>query len=289
MMIPFMAGQSLMMGEAFGKGFQYGKRKISAMSNEEFNALTPSKLGEEIKTDYTAIIPHLGQAVKASSDFQSLVIKEIIDVIKNLPADIIGGFTGTSNPETTSTAASVYGVSGTVTDVRLGGGQRPSVGRSLTREQALAQIDAGIAWTKEQIDAAARWFMEVTGIADYERAKLEIIRKIRNPPRPVFVRESLPVPKYIPLRDRPLVTGSRPDPAYLIEINSNIANYRALVTEWAAKWLKLRRTNRDTYPAGRSKYLFDYNQAQRNVQKYRSLLADWIKKGNNYQILLRNR
>ncbi len=40
MMIPFMGAQSLVIGKMFGVGFQYGKRKISAMSNEEFNKLT---------------------------------------------------------------------------------------------------------------------------------------------------------------------------------------------------------------------------------------------------------
>ncbi len=35
-----MATQSMVMGDAFGQAFQYGKRKISAMSNEEFNKTT---------------------------------------------------------------------------------------------------------------------------------------------------------------------------------------------------------------------------------------------------------
>ncbi len=162
MMIPFMAGQSLMMGEAFGKGFQYGKRKISSMSNEQFNALTADDLGKGIQTDYNAIIPHLGQAVKQSSDFQSLVIKEIIDVIKNLPADIIGGFTGTSNPETTSTAASVYGVSGTITDVRRGAPTRLNEGAF------------------DDVENLIRRYMEATGLADYERAKRKVLSAIKN-------------------------------------------------------------------------------------------------------------
>ncbi len=153
MMIPFMAGQSLMMGEAFGKGFQYGKRKISSMSNEEFNALTPDDLGKSIQTDYNAIIPHLGQAVKASSEFQSLVIREIIDVIKKLPSDIIGGFTGTSDPNTqTSTSFIRFGAGVTTGTGPLGG---PTIGA-------------------DTIDKLARQYMEQTGLADFERAKIKI-------------------------------------------------------------------------------------------------------------------
>ncbi len=48
MMIPFMGAQSLVLGKAFGEGFQYGKRKISAMTNEEFNKLTPSDIAANL-------------------------------------------------------------------------------------------------------------------------------------------------------------------------------------------------------------------------------------------------
>ncbi len=258
MMIPFMAGQSLMMGEAFGKGFQYGKRKISAMSNEEFNKLTPGDLGQGIQTDYAAIIPHLGQAVKQSSDFQSLVIKEIIDVIKNLPADIIGGFTGTSNPETTSTAASVYGVSGT-TQVRYGPGYR-----------------GGQATVTNDIERAARAYMEATGLADFERAKQIIKQRIVDAKKPVkspFVRKEIPVQ---PHTFQKLVSGLS-----LVEINSNIANYRAAVSKLTRRVTQLR--NPPKAPA--SQIIL----AQLQLRKQQSLLADWIKKGQNYQVLLRNR
>jgi len=157
MMIPFMAGQSLMMGEAFGKGFQYGKRKISSMSNEEFNALTSDDLGKSIQTDYNAIIPHLGQAVKASSEFQSLVIKEIIDVVKQLPADIYGGITGTSDPNTISTSASIF-------DVR-GSSRAPPI----FNEQAIPKIEELI-----------KQYMQATGLTDFENAKKQVLDKIRT-------------------------------------------------------------------------------------------------------------
>ncbi len=83
MMLPFMAGQSMIMGESFGKGFQYGKRKISSMSNEEFNKMDANTLGRELATDYATIIPHLEQAVRASSDFQQMIIQELIKIIPN--------------------------------------------------------------------------------------------------------------------------------------------------------------------------------------------------------------
>ncbi len=91
MMLPFMAGQSMIMGESFGKGFQYGKRKISSMSNEEFNKMNADQLGRELLTDYKQIIPHLEQAVRASSQFQQMIIQELIKIIPNFVDQLLGG------------------------------------------------------------------------------------------------------------------------------------------------------------------------------------------------------
>ncbi len=270
MMIPFMAGQSLMMGEAFGKGFQYGKRKISSMSNEEFNALTPSDLGKSITTDYNAIIPHLGQAVQKSSEFQSLVIKEIIDVIKKLPGDIVQGFTQTQ------TSASLYGEGGSVVSPVRQGGRTP-----VFNEDAIQN-------TVQGIEDAAKAYMEFTGLADFEKAKEKIrqIIKAKNAPAP-FVRKPVPTVKYVPLAQRQQVSKSNPDPAYGIEINSNIANYRALIKDNEAKLAVLNKA----YPTSTKKLALGKAIAFyiREIRKYKSLLADWIKKGQNYQILLKNR
>ncbi len=112
LMIPFMAGQSLAMGEAFGKGFQYGKRKISSMSNEEFNALNFQQLSESIATDYKVMIPSLKESIKTSDQLQSIVIHEMGELIKSIPSEILNFFGGlTGQPETTNTSG--------ITNVRL--------------------------------------------------------------------------------------------------------------------------------------------------------------------------
>ncbi len=84
-----MAGQSLAMGEAFGKGFQYGKRKISSMSNEEFNALNFKGLSESIATDYQVMIPSLQQSIRASDRLQSEVFQALGKVILDIPREIL--------------------------------------------------------------------------------------------------------------------------------------------------------------------------------------------------------
>ncbi len=91
LMLPFMAGQSMLMGDAFGKSYQYGKRKISAMSNEEFNALTPADLAKDITADFTILIPELKLAMQQSTEFQKDIIIEMGEILKDLP-DIVKQF-----------------------------------------------------------------------------------------------------------------------------------------------------------------------------------------------------
>ncbi len=88
-----MAAQSMIMGDSFGKAYQYGKRKISAMSNEEFNKLDTKQLGQEILTDYRNIIPSVSQAIEESNKFQSLIVNQLAQILRDLPADLIGGVT----------------------------------------------------------------------------------------------------------------------------------------------------------------------------------------------------
>ncbi len=103
MMIPFMSAQSMMMGLAFGESYQYGKRKISAMSNEEFNAFTPEMLGKTLVTDYNAIIPNVTQTMAQSKDFQIEIFKMMGEIILLIPETIaqffgFGGQTTTIPP-----------------------------------------------------------------------------------------------------------------------------------------------------------------------------------------------
>ncbi len=93
-MIPFMAAQSAAMALAFGTNFQYGKRKISSMSNEEFNALTPEILTKNLTADIGKMIPHVQQSMQEMSSLQGFIIRELIEEIKKLPENIIAGAVG---------------------------------------------------------------------------------------------------------------------------------------------------------------------------------------------------
>ncbi len=90
MMIPFMGAQSLVIGKQFGEGFQYGKRKISAMSNEEFNKVTPAKLAQNNAEELKEMIPEMKSSITDMRSFQSFIVNELIATAKQLPNDIFG-------------------------------------------------------------------------------------------------------------------------------------------------------------------------------------------------------
>ncbi len=92
-MPPFMAYQSLVMGDAFGRAFQFGKRKISAMSNEEFNKLDIVQLYEGISNEYTRIIPTVEKAMAQSTDLQVAIVTEMLKIIPALAKELFGGIT----------------------------------------------------------------------------------------------------------------------------------------------------------------------------------------------------
>ncbi len=104
MMIPFMAAQSMLMGDAFGRSFQYGKRKISAMSNEEFNVYNPKDMISEMTTTYNALIPELSQMIKDSKDFQTFIFAQLLDMPREMLAQLFGAV---ARPESQATSGDI--------------------------------------------------------------------------------------------------------------------------------------------------------------------------------------
>ncbi len=90
-MPPFMAYQSIVMGDAFGRGFQFGKRKISAMSNEEFNKLDIVKMFEEINSSYHRMIPTVEKSMADSADLQVTIVTELLKIIPALIDALLQG------------------------------------------------------------------------------------------------------------------------------------------------------------------------------------------------------
>ncbi len=97
-MLAFMGAQSFIMMYQAGEGWQYGKRKISAMSNDDFNRLTPERLLqnqaatlrnslETIKKSMNDMTPMIRTIIQQYGDF----LKEIIDVAPATALNVTGG------------------------------------------------------------------------------------------------------------------------------------------------------------------------------------------------------
>ncbi len=82
MMIPFMGIQSAVMMKQAGENWQYGKRRISAMSNEDFNNLTPLKMLNNSNAEVKSMIPSMKQSIIDIRQFQDFIIVEIIELMR---------------------------------------------------------------------------------------------------------------------------------------------------------------------------------------------------------------
>ncbi len=69
--------QSAAMALAFGSHFQYGKRKISSMTNEEFNKINPKTLNAELVADVAAMILSVEKSMEQMSSMNETIIKEM--------------------------------------------------------------------------------------------------------------------------------------------------------------------------------------------------------------------
>ncbi len=81
LMIPFMAVQSAAMMYQAGANWQFGKRKISAMTNEEFNPMTFNDLMIKNNADLVRAIPTMEQAIKQFTPLMSTIIHEFANYI----------------------------------------------------------------------------------------------------------------------------------------------------------------------------------------------------------------
>lgn len=69
--------QSAFMAKGFGEFFQYGKRKISAMSNEEFNALSADELLRDNFRIMKTAIPSMNQAMGDMNPLVDKILNEM--------------------------------------------------------------------------------------------------------------------------------------------------------------------------------------------------------------------
>lgn len=79
-MIPFMSAQSQALAYGFGIDYEYGKRTIKAMSNEQFNSLTASDVTNLVNERNNEILRQLQAQLPAFTQFQSEIIDKQVQV-----------------------------------------------------------------------------------------------------------------------------------------------------------------------------------------------------------------
>ncbi len=101
-MIPFMMWQSAAIAAGFGTYFQFAKRRVSAMSNEEFNKADPHELVNSMYEDIVRSIPDSFAKVDSLTPVILQSMNVMLDqAVKWLQNVITGNVTGTpSQPDT---------------------------------------------------------------------------------------------------------------------------------------------------------------------------------------------
>ncbi len=98
-MIPFMMWQSAAIAAGFGTYFQFAKRRVSAMSNEEFNKADPHQLVNSLYEDIVQQIPSSFAKVDSLTPVMLQSMNVMLDqAVKWLQGAITGNFFGTPNP-----------------------------------------------------------------------------------------------------------------------------------------------------------------------------------------------
>ncbi len=82
--IAFMGSQSAVMMKMAGEQWQYGKRRISAMTNEEFNKLTPLKLFEIETSELRSMIPLMQESMRDMNKLTPIIVTEMVQMFKDL-------------------------------------------------------------------------------------------------------------------------------------------------------------------------------------------------------------
>jgi len=119
-MIPFMMWQSAAIAAGFGTYFQYAKRRVSAMSNEEFNNSKPTDLVNELFDDIANQIPSSFARIR---EINTLILQSLADFledgIKFLSGKLspTGGSSPTIEPEPGGARLPPPGIPGFITPI----------------------------------------------------------------------------------------------------------------------------------------------------------------------------
>lgn len=131
MMLSFLASQGFAIMYFGGAGWQFGKRKVSGMSNDEVNAMTPEQFLDKLNGELKGMVPSMQQGMKDMTPLINTTITQfgsyIREAIKAFPEAI-----GNILRDPTATAG---GIGSDIFGVRYDpGAARPGGNYQTTRE-----------------------------------------------------------------------------------------------------------------------------------------------------------
>ncbi len=171
--------QSAAMALGFGSFFQYGKRKLSAMSNEEFNALTPEALTAQLLSSINNMIPLTADSFKQMERLNVDILNAMATYFTQ-GIEYLGGFLSGKNVPTTIGGS-------TFSPQNIPGGLQEVLGLDFLSNLTPEQISGlpGASGTPELSNEtvtttnlnpiekfASKWMNPNSGIANYRGMKL---------------------------------------------------------------------------------------------------------------------
>ncbi len=109
-MLPFMAMQSYFMMLLAGEAWQYGKRKISAMSNDDFNKLDIQTHLSNLITSMEKAIPSIEQSMEDFTPLARTITKEMVKTLPEIAKGFGEGLAGIFNQAGRSTGPPITNV-----------------------------------------------------------------------------------------------------------------------------------------------------------------------------------
>ncbi len=215
-MVPFMFMQSAAMALGFGSFFQYGKRKLSAMSNEEFNALTPEALTSQLMSSINNMIPTVEQSFHQMESMNVMILeamakyfsqgvefldKWIIGRGENFVANLQGGVDSLRVDNSDTQFLADFGIGAAATDG--GAASATSVG---SNTQAISAVEK---YASRWIDVRRRTTNFNTITIDEARFLLDQFSK-GSLPNMLFARKPL-ITKWESLQPVPKTLKDAPD------------------------------------------------------------------------------
>ncbi len=268
--------QSAAMALGFGSFFQYGKRKLSAMSNEDFNALTPEALTTQLMSSINNMIPTVEQSFKQMEQMNVMILNAMATYFtqgveylgnflsgKAVPTTIGGSTFSPSNiPSGLAEVTGLSGLNAFLNEVNLETSQQAAAAPSIQ--------DTSTSRVRTLYLKYKSWSLQdIRAIMKIENRPLEksLIIKVFNEKIAELRKNAPPQP---------------PKESTLVSIQKPMGRNEKLLSDKLFKYFKLYKDGVNTIDSWKKKMAFLLSQ-NRGIGSYRTNIASLQKKVNLYR------